>query len=134
MLQEKQARPAHNAVRDALAMVFKEKGVHCTTEVAIGGRTRPADVAFPALDPVGPVAVDLVIFHPLQKSLTWEEEACVKSMAAKEHRKIVKSQSICQAAGWLFSPLSFHPWGGYGPQGSGLLNRLVKQARGDKQG
>jgi len=124
----------HNTVRDALAMVLREKGVHCKTEVTIGGKMRPADIAFEGVDPAGPLAVDLVVFHPLQKSLVWEEEACVKSMASKEHQKITKNQPICEAAGWLFSPLSFHPWAGLGPLGSGLLSRLMKQALGDKQG
>jgi hypothetical protein len=59
----------HNAVRDALALVLKEKGVHTRTEVAIGGKTRPADVAFDGVDPTGPLAVDLVVFHPLRKGL-----------------------------------------------------------------
>jgi hypothetical protein len=115
-------------------MVLRENGVHSQTEVAIGGKKRPADVAFPGVDPAGPLAVDLVVFHPLQKSLTWEEETSVKSMAAMEGKKVTKNQPICEAAGWLFSPLSFHPWAGLGPLGSGLLNRLVKQVVGDKQG
>jgi hypothetical protein len=86
------------------------------------------------VDPAGPLAVDLVVFHPLQKSLVWEEDTSVKSMAAKEGKKVTKNQPICEAAGWLFSPLSFHPWSGLGPLGSGLVNRLVKQVLGDKQG
>ena len=124
----------HHAVRDALATVFREMGVHCQTEVAIGGKTRPADVAFLGVDPAGPLAVDLVVFHPLQKSLSWEEDACIKAMATREGQKVTKNQPICEPAGWLFSPLAFHPWSGLGPLGSGLLNRLVKQALGDKQG
>jgi hypothetical protein len=124
----------HNAVRDALAMVFREMGIRCQTEVAIGGKTRPADVAFLGVDPAGPLAVDLVVFHPLQKSLAWEEDTSAKSMATMEGRKVTKNQPICEAAGWLFSPLSFHPWAGLGPLGSGLLNRLVKQLLGERQG
>ena len=124
----------HNAVRDALALVLKENRVRCETEVAIGGKTRPADVAILGFDPAGPLAVDLVVFHPLQKSMAWEEETSIKSMAVTEGKKVTKNQPICEAAGWLFSPLSFHPWAGLGPLGSGLLNRLVKQVLGDKQG
>jgi hypothetical protein len=63
-----------------------------------------------------------------------DEEAVLKSMATAEDKKILKNQPICEAAGWRFSPLSFHPWGGMGPLGSGLLCRLVKQALGDRQG
>ena len=55
-------------------------------------------------------------------------------MATMEGKKVTKNQPICEAAGWLFSPLSFHPWAGLGPLGSGLVHRLVKQALGDKQG
>ena len=124
----------HNAVRDALALVLKENRVRCETEVAIGGKTRPADVAILEFDPAGPLAVDLVVFHPLQKSMVWEEEAAIKSMAVTEGKKVTKNQPICESAGWLFSPLSFHPWAGLGPLGSGLLNRLVKQILGDRQG
>ena len=71
----------------------------------------------PLLDPAGPLAVDLVVFHPLQKPLAWEEDTPIKSMAAMEGRRVAKNQHICEAAGWLFSPLSFHhgqvsaPWG-----------------------
>ena len=124
----------HNAVRDALALVLKENHVRCETEVAIGGKTRPADVAILGFDPAGPLAVDLVVFHPLQKSMTWEEETAIKSMAVTEGKKVTKNQPICESAGWLFSPLSFHPWAGLGPLGSGLVNRLVKQILGDRQG
>ena len=124
----------HNAVRDALALVLKENHVRCETEVAIGGKTRPADVAILGFDPAGPLAVDLVVFHPLQKSMTWEEESAVRSMAVTEGKKVTKNQPICESAGWLFSPLSFHPWAGLGPLGSGLVNRIVKQILGDTQG
>ena len=85
----------HHAVRDALATVFREMGVHCQTEVAIGGKTRPADVAFLGVDPAGPLAVDLVVFHPLQKSMSWEEDACIKAMATREGQKVTKNQPIC---------------------------------------
>ena len=85
-------------------------------------------------DICGCLAVDLVVFHPLQKSLAWEEDTSIKSTAAMEGRRVAKNQHICEAAGWLFSPLSFHPWAGLGPLGSGLLIRLVTQALGYKQG
>ena len=55
-------------------------------------------------------------------------------MAVTEGKKVTKNQPICESAGWLFTPLSFHPWAGLGPLGSGLVNRLVKQVLGDTQG
>eukprot|EP00667_Euglena_gracilis_P032500 EG_transcript_50064 len=109
-------------------MVLRENSVHTRTEVAFGGKKRPADVALDGVDHVGPLAVDLVVFHPLRKGLSWEEDLAVKNMAMAEHKKITKNQPIIESAGWLISPLSFHP----GP-GLGLLGRLVKQAPGDKK-
>ena len=57
-----------NALRDALAMELKIHGLTVLKEVAIGGGRRPADLGLPNFDARGPLAIDLVIHHPLSLS------------------------------------------------------------------
>jgi hypothetical protein len=124
----------HHAVRDALIGVLRANGLGCRSEVAIVGRERPADVALLGFDPQGPVAVDLVGHHPLAPGQPRDPTKCGATVAEKEMRKNAKSAALCRSAGWLFSALGFHMWGGVGPQGSGILNRIVKQIFGDSRG
>jgi hypothetical protein len=103
-------------------------------EQQIGGKERPADIALEQFDPKGPLAVDLCIHHPLQPSAQRDPDKVRSSLASKEQGKVRKYAALCESAGWQFCPLGFHPWGGLGPMGSALLNRIVKQAVGDAQG
>lgn len=124
----------HNAVRNAVAFVLRGHGVACRMEQQIGGKERPADIALDHFDPKGPLAIDLCIHHPLQPSAVRDPSTVLRSLANKEQRKVQKYAVLCESAGWQFSPLGFHPWGGMGPLGSALLNRLAKQVVGDCRG
>lgn len=124
----------HDAVRDALAWTLREHGIACRTEVTIGGKMRPGDLGVEGVDPDGPLAIDLVGHHPLSPGVERQAASMGASLAAKEAAKVAKNAPVCAAAGWQFTPLGFHTWGGFGPMGSSLLNRLVRQILGDSQG
>ena len=103
-------------------------------EVRIGDKLVPADIALDGFDPRGSLAVDLVGHHPLAPGQARCAATMGRSLAAREEAKVAKHGLVCQAAGWQFCPLGFHLWGGWGPMGSALLHRLVKQVVGDAQG
>ena len=125
----------HNNVRNALADVLKTFGVSCDIEVPLPFRLeRPGDISLSHFDARGPLLVDLTAHHPLAPSLTRSTESCAASLLSVENAKVTKYESDCASAGMLFSPLGFHLWGGMGPMGSSLLNRIVKQIVGDSQG
>ena len=122
------------AVRDALAQSLRNHGITCRTEVAIGTRRRPADVALDTFDPRGPLAIDLVLHHPLAPSASREINAMKASMVDEERRKSEESDELCHSNGWLFTPMCWHLWGDVGPQGAAVLQRLQKAIAGDSQG
>ena len=124
----------HHAVRDALASSLKGHGIGCRVEVAIAGRQRPADLALDHFDPKGPLAVDIHVNHPLAPGLPRALDSTAGTLSQKDADKVTKYGSMCESAGWLFTPLGFHPWGGLAPLGCALLNRLLKQVVGDCQG
>lgn len=124
----------HNAVRDALTQTLRNHGVACRTEVVIGSRRRPADVALDGFDARGPLAVDLVLHHPLAPSASRDPKAMKKSLADQERKKIEESEELCHSNGWLFAPMGWHLWGGVGPQAAAFLQRVHKAVAGDAQG
>jgi hypothetical protein len=124
----------HNALRDALADALKARGFTCAKEVAIGGARRPADLALPNLDRRGPLAIDLVVHHPLAPSATRTTVLDRKSLKQAEKDKIDKNEELCHGCGWLFAPMGWHTWGGVGPHGAALLARLEDEIAGDLQG
>ena len=124
----------HDAVRDALTQSLRNHGIACRTEVAIGSRRRPADIAVDAFDPRGPLALDLVLHHPLAPSAPREIPAMKKSLAEAERKKVEESEELCHSNGWLFAPMSWHLWGGVGPHASAFLQRVQKAVGGELQG
>ena len=80
----------HNALRNALADVLRSNGVSCQLEVAIGGKQRPADVAILNLDPRGPLAVDIVVHHPLALSYGRDPMTTKRALAREEDAKVEK--------------------------------------------
>lgn len=124
----------HNAVRDALANILRIHGIACQTEVAIGGKQRPADVAVLTMDARGPLALDEVITHPLSLSAVRDPASVKKAVAKAELEKIEKEANVCKENGWLFSPMGWHPWGGAGPHAAAFMRRLEKVVAGDAQG
>ena len=129
-----QPQQRHNALRDALADGLLSHGIQAVKEVAIGGNRRPADIGLPSFDSRGPVAVDLVVHHPLSLSQNRAVEAVRSSLKTAEEQKLRESEDLCHGNGWLFSPMGWHPWAGVGPHGSALRARLEKQIAGDLQG
>ena len=129
-----QPQQRHNALRDALADGLLSHGIQTVKEVAIGGNRRPADIGLPSFDARGPVAVDLVVHHPLSLSQNWAAESIRASLKGAEEQKLRESEDLCHGNGWLFSPMGWHPWAGVGPHGSALRARLEKQIAGDLQG
>lgn len=124
----------HNALRDALTDELRVHNVVAQKEVPIGGSRRPADVAMPSLDSRGPVAVDLVVHHPLSLSENRTSDTTKSSLRKAEEQKLKDSEDLCHGNGWLFSPMGWHTWGGLGPHGYALLRRIEKQIAGDLQG
>jgi len=124
----------HNALRDALADALGSFGIAVQKEVAIGGARRPADLALPSFDARGPLAVDLVVHHPLSLSENRSSKDVKASLRGAEDHKVRDSEALCAANGWLFAPMGWHPWAGVGPRGWALQQRLEKQIAGDLQG
>ena len=77
----------HNALRDALAETLKAHKVQVRLEVPIGGARRPADLALEHFDPRGPLAIDLVIHHPLALSENRSADLARTSLANAESKQ-----------------------------------------------
>ena len=132
--KKNQPTQRHNAVRDALAHTLRNHGITCRLEVAIGSRRRPAHVALDSFDSRGPLAIDLVLHHPLAPSASREVASMKPSLAEQEKRKIEESEELCHSNGWLFAPMGWHLWGGVGPNAVAFLKRIEKAVAGDLQG
>ena len=55
-------------------------------------------------------------------------------MADAEKQKILESEPLCHAHGWLFTPIGWHPWGGVGPKGAAFLTRVENSVFADLRG
>ena len=106
--------------------MFKEAGFSATTEVTIGEKSRPADVAVTGFD-ARPLAIDLTISHPLKPSEPRDPETVKRHLLSREERKTSKYIAATARAGWVFTPAAFHPWGGLGPSCSTLLEKVVRR-------
>ena len=95
---------------------------------------RPADLGLPSFDSRGPLAIDLVVHHPLSLSENRTSELAKTSLKGAEQHKILNSEALCNANGWLFSPMGWHPWAGVGPHGAAIRLKLEKEITGDLQG
>jgi hypothetical protein len=130
-----QPQARHNALRNALAEALKEFNISTQLEVPIGGARRPADIGLMSFDSRGPLAVDLVVHHPLAPGAHRSVSTTVfASLKAAEEAKIRESAELCSGNNWLFSPMGWHPWGGVGPHGAALRTRLEKEVCGDLKG
>ena len=123
----------HNQLRDTLAGLFREGGFAAETEMRIGDRLRPADVAVRGFE-ARPIAIDLTICHPLQPSESRDAEIVKRHLSQREERKINKYIAATARAGWVFHPAAFHPWGGQGPLCSTLLDKVVRRLASPLQG
>ena len=123
----------HHHVRDTIASLIREQGFSAFTEVSIGARDRPADVAIQGFE-ARPVAVDFTISHPLQPSQSRNPEEMKKHLLLREERKCNKYLASTARAGWVFTPASFHAWSGQGPMCAAFMEKLVRRAVGDLHG
>ena len=51
-------------------------------------------------------------------------------LRVKEENKHKKYDAACEKAGWKMLAMAFGTWGGMGPEGAQLLQRLVRRAAG----
>ena len=123
----------HNSLRDYLAQFLRTNGFPCSTEVTIGGKERPADVALEGFES-RPLAMDLTISHPLKPSAARDPDTVGRYLRRREEEKLNKYSSLCATAGWVFQPVALHPFAGTGPLTSAFLDRLIRRVAGDCQG
>ena len=115
-------------------MVLQSLGISCNSQEALPSSfERPGDLALPFLDARGKLLIDLSACHPLAPGRI-RDQSCLSAVADRELHKLTKYESKCQAAGYLFSPLGFNLWGGFGPLGAALLRRIVRHLVGDSKG
>ena len=101
--------------------------------MTIGTRERPADITLLHYDS-RPLALDITTTHPLRPSSTRDCDAQQTFLSGKEVRKNNKYSLLCNREGWLFHPLAFHPWGGFGPLTSKFLQTYIRRIAGDCHG
>ena len=123
----------HNSLRNKLAHCLQSFGLSVQTEVVIGTRDRPADIALLHYDS-RPLALDITISHPLRPSASRDSDAQQSFLTSKETRKNTKYSLLCNREGWLFQPLAFHPWGGFGPLTNKFLQTTIRRIAGDCYG
>ena len=95
---------------------------------------RPSELGLPSFDSRGPLAIDLVVHHPLSLSENRTSKLAKTSLKGAEQHKIMNAEALSNANGWLFSPMGWHPWAGVGPQGAAIKLKLEKEITGDLQG
>ena len=74
-------------------------------------------------------AVDCTVSHPAQvveQPLSGEKARSF--LRRLEQDKLRKYADVCDEEGWDFIPFGVNTWGGIGPHGSALLNRLTRKA------
>ena len=82
----------------------------------------------------GPLAVDVLAVHPVAPSKPRDPSKVLDSFKRQENKKNLLYEDKCNTIGWSFCPLAMHLWGGYGPQGGALMNKLIRHIVGDTQG
>ena len=83
-----------------------------------------------------PTALDLTVAHGWQSSERFSvtRERWRTFLKRKELLKHSKYHAPCKAAGWGFLAMSFGTWGGMGPEGAKVLQRLAKRAASWQEG
>ena len=121
--------------------MLTESGQGHTREVRIpnvpDSQCRPADLLLRAWDNGSDTAMDLTICHGWQAS---EQTSSVKRdrwrhfLCRKEKEKHQKYDVLCRQAEWSFRALAMGTWGGVGPEGANILQRILKRAAGWQEG
>ena len=122
----------HMAVQLALAEILDESGQSYSLEEQIPGAEtslRPADVLLKGWFAGKDTALDITICHGWQGTLqSASRERWRAFLRKKEKEKHNKYDVLCQAAQWEMRAMAFGTWGGMGPEGAWVLNRLIKRA------
>ena len=128
----------HNAVQETLLSLASQAGVPHLREAPLErerrrGRllpnVRPADILLRHWAGGKDSAVDCTVSHPAQLSehpLTGDKARSF--LRRVEADKLRKYEDICDNEGWDFIPFGMNTWGGVGPHGTSLLNRLARKA------
>ena len=125
----------HTALQEGVANLLAEAGQSFTKEVPIpdcpDGQLRPADILIPGWDNGSDLALDVTLVHGWQASVqgpSVTRERWRSFLRKKEQLKHQKYDTACQRAGWSFGALAMGTWGGVGPEGARILQRILKRA------
>ena len=116
----------HNCVRNALAQIASEAGLHVQLEVsAPNNGIRPADILVTGLD-FSPCALDCTVVHELQPSLSFATMTAVASVHVEETRKRESFGRLHRQRAWTFVPLVVNTSGKWGRCVRGFMQSLVR--------
>ena len=125
----------HTAVQEAIANMLTDCGQGFSLEVPVPNATdaslRPADILLRTWSGGMDTAVDLTVVHGWQQQERLaSKEKWRAFLRVKEENKHKKYDAACEKAGWKMLAMAFGTWGGMGPEGAQLLQRLVRRAAG----
>ena len=125
----------HTAVQEGLVTLMQEAGQSFTKEVSIphcpDGQLRPADLLIPGWESGQDTALDVTLVHGWQASVqstTVTRERWRTFLKGKERLKHQKYDNACKKAGWQFGAMAMGTWGGMGPEGARIFQRILKRA------
>ena len=94
------------------------------------GQLRPADLLLSSWSRGRDTAVDVTVSHGWQlaeQADNVQRDRWRSFLRRKEDRKHAKCDEACKRADWAFIPLVMGTWGGMGPEGAVLFERLAKR-------
>ena len=119
-------------MQQAIAEILEESGHGYSLEEEIPGADtslRPADILLKGWYGGRDTALDLTICHGWQGSQQQASRERWRAFLRKQEKdKHTKYDIPCQAAHWEVRAMAFGTWGGMGPEGTQVLNRLIKRA------
>jgi hypothetical protein len=128
----------HNALQEVLFDTLCNAGQGVAKEVTIPNQQdqhlRPADLLLSAWDNGEPTALDITVVHSWQVATQQGRERWRCFLKQKEKLKHEKYDIPCRQAGWNFSTAALGTWGGWGPEASKILRRIVKRAAAWQEG
>ena len=124
----------HTCVVNAIARVLKSVALDVTTEVAILGRQRPADLLIKGLSWPEPDALDVTVVNPMSD---FDNPQAAERVDKAEENKHKKYDDICGKAKVKMNAFGMSVLGGVGPEASrflGLVREKLLQQHGDAEG
>ena len=120
----------HEAVVSMKSHFLRAAGLRVQNEIGIQGRQRPADIFLDHWAGEDPVAVDVVITHPLAPSLGVSVRAAKGALKEKEKRKEAKYQQLFVGHQISFIPFAMSSFGAFGQHAAEFVDGLVKAYAG----